>query len=96
MLDELDFRKEAKNIEDFTTFLDRAGIVDAVAPKVCVSVSPPPTLPNPPDDAHSTRVPSRIRAHVFEWVRLCRALGSVNPGATRRFRVLLKVSSLSN
>lgn len=34
MLDELDFRKEAKNIEEFTGFLDRAGIRDAVAPKV--------------------------------------------------------------
>ncbi|CAM9822746.1 unnamed protein product, partial [Hapterophycus canaliculatus] len=34
MLDELDFRKEAKNIEDFTAFLERAGISDAVAPKV--------------------------------------------------------------
>lgn len=34
MLDELDFRKEAKNIADFTDFLDRAAIADAVAPKV--------------------------------------------------------------
>lgn len=35
MLDELDFRKEAKNIADFTEFLDRADITDAVAPRVC-------------------------------------------------------------
>ena len=34
MLDELDFRKEAKNIENFTEFLDQADITDAVAPKV--------------------------------------------------------------
>ncbi|CAN0367334.1 unnamed protein product, partial [Scytosiphon promiscuus] len=39
MLDELDFRKEAKNIEDFTSFLDRAGITDAVAPKVYEGLS---------------------------------------------------------
>ncbi|CAN0322157.1 unnamed protein product, partial [Ectocarpus sp. 12 AP-2014] len=39
MLDELDFRKEAKNIEDFTGFLDRAGISDAVAPKVYEDLS---------------------------------------------------------
>lgn len=36
MLDELDFRKEADNIEKFTEFLERAGITDAVAPQVCV------------------------------------------------------------
>ncbi|CAM9363395.1 unnamed protein product [Sphacelaria rigidula] len=34
MLDELDFRKEAGNIASFTEFLDRAGITEAVAPKV--------------------------------------------------------------
>ncbi|CAM9511939.1 unnamed protein product [Pylaiella littoralis] len=39
MLDELDFRKEAKNIEDFTEFLGKAGITDAVAPKVYESLS---------------------------------------------------------
>ncbi|CAN0503764.1 unnamed protein product [Ectocarpus sp. 12 AP-2014] len=39
MLDELDFRKEAKNIEDFTGFLERAGILDAVAPKVYEDLS---------------------------------------------------------
>lgn len=35
MLDELDFRKEAKNIKDFTDFLEVEGITDAAAPKVC-------------------------------------------------------------
>eukprot|EP00904_Undaria_pinnatifida_P010315 jgi/Undpi1/6413/HiC_scaffold_20.g08894.m1 len=39
MLDELDFRKEAKNIENFTTFLGQADITDAVAPKVYESLS---------------------------------------------------------
>lgn len=34
MLGELDFRKEADNIASFTEFLGRAGITDAVAPKV--------------------------------------------------------------
>lgn len=38
MLDELDFRKEADNIEKFTEFLERAGITDAVAPQVCACV----------------------------------------------------------
>ena len=38
MLDELDFRKEAENIESFNDFLDKAGITEAVAPKVCVCV----------------------------------------------------------
>lgn len=38
MLDELDFRKEAKNIADFTEFLERAAITDAVAPRVCFCV----------------------------------------------------------
>lgn len=36
MLDELDFRKEAENIGTFTEFLKRAGVTDAVAPKVPV------------------------------------------------------------
>lgn len=39
MLDELDFRKESKNIADFTEFLGRAGITGAVAPRVRASAS---------------------------------------------------------
>ncbi|CAN0053358.1 unnamed protein product, partial [Laminaria digitata] len=39
MLDELDFRKEAKNMENFTEFLGQADITDAVAPKVYDSLS---------------------------------------------------------
>ncbi|CAN0106396.1 unnamed protein product, partial [Discosporangium mesarthrocarpum] len=34
MLDELDFRKEADNIEVFTDFVTRAGITEATAPRV--------------------------------------------------------------
>ncbi|CAM9685041.1 unnamed protein product [Chrysoparadoxa australica] len=34
MLEELDFRKEASNIEEFRTFLQEAGITEAVAPRV--------------------------------------------------------------
>ncbi|CAM9305705.1 unnamed protein product [Ascophyllum nodosum] len=39
MLDELDFRKEAENIESFNDFLDKAGITEAVAPKVYENLS---------------------------------------------------------
>jgi len=39
MLDELDFRKEAQNLLNFRNFLDRSGIVDAVAPFPYLSAS---------------------------------------------------------
>jgi aarF domain-containing kinase len=44
MLDELDFRKEADNIDEFRTFLRDADITEATAPRVYRHLSTPKVL----------------------------------------------------
>lgn len=57
MLDELDFNKEAQNLINFRTFLERNGITDSTAPK--------PYL-----DASATRVLTMVRYLGYSYVYL--------------------------